>query len=502
MGLLQLPPELLLRTSDHLTTSELGYLRLTCKAIESTLFDTFAKEFFTKRQFMVEHISLQALLDIANHPTLSKWLTQVIIGADMLPPFPEIAHLPSCARHRYLERRVFLSTGLACEMLAEAFSKLPNLQTVGLRDYHGGPAGSGRERDGPYASWKSYGWSCNLSEDQYQNRTYLSRPSTTAWGHPGPFLPLILQALGRAKTRPQNLEIFLRKGYKLDPGSFNVFNCRLAPSIPWILAGLQRLMLSISDLDRSSTNSGKDSIESRMRSVPIINFLGHTSNLECLRLNFAGDTSNADNILEWLGRRPGNSSFEDSNIVAYIPAVQLQNLVELDLGMVSIHNYTLVDIVTKFNLKSLNLWKVSIKALKNPAGDGISSLWPTFFTTVADKLLSNTLQSVMVGWPASREYEHGTPRLNFKNMRFVIDGNHDNCKPENVTHMVKYQAVFGSNIKDWLRETAAKFVTLDHVEGPPSIDSEDDELEDEFDESSEGSDDGGELGERSDEEDE
>ncbi|RMZ01351.1 hypothetical protein D0862_06400 [Hortaea werneckii] len=505
MALLQLPPELLLRTSDHLTTSELGYLRLTCKAIESTLFDTFAKEFFTKRQFMVEHVSLQALLDIASHPTLSPWLTQIIIGADMLPPFPDIAHLPSCARHRYLERRVFLSTGLACEMLAEAFSKLSNLQTVGLRDYHGGPAGSGRERDGPDASWKSYGWSCNLSEEQYQSRTHLWRPSTTAWGHPGPLLPLILQALGRAKARPQNLEIFLRKGNKLDPWSFNVFNCRLAPSIPSILAGIQRLMLSISDLNRSSNNSGKDSIETRMRSVPIIKFLEHTSDLKCLRLNFQGDTSNADHILEWLGRRPEGSSLENSNMVAYIPPVQLDNLVELDLGMVSIHNYTLVDIVTKFSLKSLNLWKVSIKALKNPAGGGISSLWPSFFTTVADKLISNTLQSVMVGWPASREYEQDASRLDFKNMRFVIDGDHDNCKPENVTHIVKYQAVFGSNIKDWLRETAAKFVTLEHVEGPFSgpigNDSEDDELLDEFDESSEGTDDGGEIEEMSDEED-
>ncbi|KAI7373770.1 hypothetical protein KC336_g20343, partial [Hortaea werneckii] len=152
--------------------------------------------------------------------------------------------------------------------------------------------------------------------------------------------------------------------------------------------------------------------------------------------------------------------------------VQLDKLVELDLGMVSIHNYTLVEIVTKFNLKSLNLWKVSIKGPKNPAGSGSSSLWPSFFTTVAEKLLSNTLQSMMVGWPASREFEQGTSDVDFKNMRFVIDGNHDNCKPENVTHIVKYQAVFGSNIKDWLRETAAKFVTLDHIEETLSSDSE------------------------------
>lgn len=135
MTLLQLPPELLLRTSDHLTTSEFGHLRLTCKAIESTLFDTFAKEFFTKRQFMIEHNSLRALLDIANHPTLSQWLTQVIIGADVLRRSPDIAHPSSCVHYLAgsLERQTLLNTGLACEMLVESFSKLPNLQTVGVR---------------------------------------------------------------------------------------------------------------------------------------------------------------------------------------------------------------------------------------------------------------------------------------------------------------------------------------------------------------------------------
>ena len=50
MALSQLPPELLLRMSDHLTTSELGHLRLTCKAVESTLFDTFAKEFTMRKR--------------------------------------------------------------------------------------------------------------------------------------------------------------------------------------------------------------------------------------------------------------------------------------------------------------------------------------------------------------------------------------------------------------------------------------------------------------------
>ena len=72
--LLRLPPELTLRISSYLTTVELGNLRLTCKDVERNLFKSFALEFFTKRQFMVEQVSLAALAGIANHSTLAPYL--------------------------------------------------------------------------------------------------------------------------------------------------------------------------------------------------------------------------------------------------------------------------------------------------------------------------------------------------------------------------------------------------------------------------------------------
>ena len=72
--LLRLPPELMLRISAYLTTVELGNLRLSCKDVERNLFKSFALEFFSKRQFMVERVSLDALAGIANHPTLAPYL--------------------------------------------------------------------------------------------------------------------------------------------------------------------------------------------------------------------------------------------------------------------------------------------------------------------------------------------------------------------------------------------------------------------------------------------
>jgi hypothetical protein len=73
--LFRLPPELLLRISSYISTVDLGSLRRTCKQIETCLFRDFAREFFTARRFMIEQVSLEALVGIANHKTLGPYLT-------------------------------------------------------------------------------------------------------------------------------------------------------------------------------------------------------------------------------------------------------------------------------------------------------------------------------------------------------------------------------------------------------------------------------------------
>lgn len=144
-AILRLPQELIVRVSSFLTTVDLGHFRRSCKQIEASLFESFAKEFFSKRQFMVEEISLQALLDIADHPILSHKLKEVIISCHKFEKGTDLLRAVYSAGH--VERNVLIATGQARDMLKEAFSKLPNLRTVGLRDYDG----AGRVRDGPDA---------------------------------------------------------------------------------------------------------------------------------------------------------------------------------------------------------------------------------------------------------------------------------------------------------------------------------------------------------------
>lgn len=154
--LLSIPLELLVAISSHLPTQDLSSLRLTCKQIEKSLFGWFSQEFFTKKQFMLTEKSLQALVDIAKHETLSPKLTHVIIATNVYSDHPQTFRDESKAVS-YLQgrddQRELMGSGDDRLMLTEAFKNLPNLKVVGIRDFNS----NNRRRDGEYASWSSWG---------------------------------------------------------------------------------------------------------------------------------------------------------------------------------------------------------------------------------------------------------------------------------------------------------------------------------------------------------
>ena len=162
-SLLSVPLEVLLNITYHLTTPEYGDLRLTCKHIESTLLTAFSREFFTKRQFMFTEFSLQTLIDISKS-RFSSTLSHVIFGLERptMRTVPSIIHFSAnpppvvpVKQDRLLEEYVshmtLLNTGQDVEMLAEAFSNLGNLDTIGMRDFNS----RSRRRDYPNVEWKS-----------------------------------------------------------------------------------------------------------------------------------------------------------------------------------------------------------------------------------------------------------------------------------------------------------------------------------------------------------
>jgi hypothetical protein len=143
--LISIPLEVLLQITSNLTTPEYGNLRCTCKQIEATLFNSFSREFFAKRQFMFTEFSLQALVDISKS-RLSSCLSHVILGLErpslrQLPPPSPLVYPPVWPRNnRFLQECVdhmsFIDTCQDVEMLTEAFSNLRNLETIGMRDFY------------------------------------------------------------------------------------------------------------------------------------------------------------------------------------------------------------------------------------------------------------------------------------------------------------------------------------------------------------------------------
>ncbi|KAK1087036.1 hypothetical protein LTR48_002995 [Friedmanniomyces endolithicus] len=436
--MLELPPELLIRVSDHLTTVELGNFRRTCKHVETVLFDTFAKEFFSKRQFMIEQPSLQALIDISNHPTLSKRLTEVIISTDAFD------HSSTPWGHKgqrvfleagYVTRELLLHTGQARDMLVEAFSKLPNLRTVGLRDY----AGKGRRRDGEAARWRSWGWNWS-GENTAENGGYCVGLS------PALILPVVIYSLGLARAKPSNVEVFLRSHLKLSPASF---------------------------------------------SAPLKRFLRHTKALETLRLNFEQHDLFGDAILKWLGEPVPIAPHVIEGPTIDVSPLSLSKLRNLDLGMLSTEITTLIKVVAKFDLISINLWKVHLllKDFDESADD--TSPWAIFFETLANTLQSSTrLQRFSVGYARQPARLETIPPRHFdENVLFAPSGDPGDRRQINAEEKVSYRAEYGSNVKQWLKDVAARTWVMKIFPYGMRIDREDDNEDADENEGDDGDDD-------------
>ena len=166
-SLLSIPVEVLLGITRNLTTPELGSLRRSCKHIESTLFPSFSREFFTKRQFMFTEFSLQVLVDISKS-RMSSRLSHVIFSLQRPSPVSLYVHdmLRRNDWHEHVKsnrlvddcfgQMTLLNTGQDVEMLVEAFSNMSNLETVGIRDFNS----PSRHRDAPHKESKS---TCNKS---------------------------------------------------------------------------------------------------------------------------------------------------------------------------------------------------------------------------------------------------------------------------------------------------------------------------------------------------
>ncbi|GAB7362618.1 hypothetical protein MBLNU230_g2930t1 [Neophaeotheca triangularis] len=464
--ILELPPELLVSVASHLSTARLGCFRLTCQTIEKAVFDSFAREFFTKRQFAIEEVSLQALVDISKHAVLSKRLSEVIIS---LEKFNNAAvHLDINDTNTVVRRmysQALIDSGRASDMLVEAFSNLPNLRTIGLRDYNA----RGRFRDGETALWKSYGWtsiyptlssprqSSPTPQQQAQQNDIDTRVLSYNRLPPSTALPLIMFALGKANVRLDNIEVFLRNCH-LIPESLEVLQSGfMAEIVKPVISGLKTLMLTLGlIMDTGHGAPHLPSSESDPIDAPLKQLLHQTSNLETLRINFVQVQFFCNPVLHWLGKKSVSKNRTDR----LLHPPPLSNLATLEIGMAQVVMPTLLDLLVKFGpkLKALSLWKLTLLRNYSPQPHDTSSLWASLLPTFAVTLPDNApLQSIMIGFIGEEE---PTERLDCDPVYFKASAREN---IEDITQLSIRTSKFKASethtsAKEWLKDLGERVV--------------------------------------------
>ncbi|KAK4244539.1 hypothetical protein C7999DRAFT_35100 [Corynascus novoguineensis] len=368
--LVQMPLEILLRITYFLTTPDLGSVRLTCRALERSLFNSFAHEFFRKKQFMVTTDSLQALIDISQHPTLSPFLKHVIITADR-PNCSPILHDVTDTRDNEMRARLemayadqmhLLAAGGLRDMLVEAFQSLSNLEVVDLRNFNSYT----RYRDGPGAAWTSWGAKTLARSTGFavDGRPYHSNGQEQ---YTSQLFAAVIAALAIAQARPKSIEVCMRGRdlavHSIRDSAFYIMP-RLEAPVSSLLANLKTLHLTLAPL-----------LPVRMSYFILQRFLSFATNLTWLRLNFSHPSRPADqeNLLAWLALRDG----KDPAAQLEAAPVSLAHLERFDLGNASVKPRFILDLVAKFapTLTSLHLRRVCLSDLQMPLSKDRINIW-------------------------------------------------------------------------------------------------------------------------------
>jgi hypothetical protein len=394
-SLLTIPLELLVAISSLVSTRDLGALRLTCKQVEKSLYEWFSKEFFTKKQFMLTHESLQAFIDISKHASFSQKLTHVIIATNNYVDEPmRFRDEDASARYiqGYEDQAILMTTGIDRDMLTEAFMRLSNLQTVGIRDFNNHK----RSRDG--INWTS--WGAPTIEQETGQATRFSGNSryTSAVAFLAHVFQVIIVALGKANQKPEEIEVLLRRNW-LSEYSFRIPDF-IYPTIKPCLLGLKKLLLRV-DLSPGHLHSRPDgTLLDRVSGRTLRRFLRYTPNLTHLRLNLPQmDVDRNAEFLQWLATPTASQDPLLADKPLDPPPVDLVFLERLDFGQFRIQPSTILSVVAKFapTLQSLNLWQLSIFDVQmRTHHDRGSNMWQPFFKSLG-KIPQLQLNHLMVG---------------------------------------------------------------------------------------------------------
>ncbi|KAH7318241.1 hypothetical protein B0I35DRAFT_237963 [Stachybotrys elegans] len=364
----RIPLEVLLRITHFLTTPELCKLRLACRSIERSLYETFTAEFFSRKQFMITHDSLQALVDISKTRLRYHVLT-VQFGLEC---YPDGLSRPLASteqelefRQRYADQFALWHTGHHVDMMTEAFRNLPNLDGVVIRSYNS----NRRTRDGYGKEWTSYGATTAFEATGMQ----MARSTTGVqdWHGSGAgkqhrasqvFYAVVAAAAKASRDGPglKSIEILTQnRGGQLRDFAFNI-PFFLEQDYIRLLSGLEKLHLCI-DLAWRNASAPRGATTRPTLDLQIRRFLGKCPNLKDLRINevTSHDSSTTD-LLMWLSVTPEDA--EKFTLPFPEAPITFPHLEELSLGHLEIQSEVLIEILDKLSssLKRLQMRKLTL----------------------------------------------------------------------------------------------------------------------------------------------
>ncbi|KAI1470612.1 uncharacterized protein F4812DRAFT_272054 [Daldinia caldariorum] len=421
--LLEIPLEVLLHISSYLTTPEYGNLRLVCRRLEVSLLKAFTHEFFTKRQFMISEFSLGALLDISRSRFATS-ISYLIISLERPPTLPSLPiHMQVFSdveqaiaynriRAEFMSHQALVTTGRDLELLSEALCNLPNLKTIGIRDFNS----SGRYRDGGDNCWHAYGAptffrETNQALDQPRFARHLdSGLIESRMQYVSYIFRTMLRALGKAKEThvrtqsethgPARFEVILRSCHV--PGLAFDLPHYLEPIVIPFLNDLKTLFLDLGPASFSTLVVSKGGSYEGYLGLPLVTFLSKTPSLEHLRLNYRHCTvDEIKHLFQWLTSPPetpdrpdlstptvgqgvnGNTIQNNLPRVPQTPA--FQHLKELEIGLVTIEPSQLLSIYKRFkpSLRIISLHKVTFTTQSQTVTPERVNLWGAFFGQMA-----------------------------------------------------------------------------------------------------------------------
>lgn len=362
----KLSVELLLRVTFWLETPDYCSVRLTCRAFENMLLNSFVHEFIEQKQFMVSPSSLEALVELSKS-RLGVHLRRLQIGTDVLELDSSWGEARGNAEARRLvqAQKVCIRDGTHRKLLAEAFRNLSHTNgglrgdfEVVVRSFNS----RRRTRDaaslGRSAEWNSYGTATArqlgvwVTKRTYHFDSRITMTDVFRW---------VLVALSDAGVQPSGIEVMTRNDDILVNDAFAIGT---EPNVPFVLEGLKKLHLCTGkggaeerfDPDSLTLDTTVDII---LNDLP--EFLTYCTNLKELRINQEGFfTKWSETFLIWLSKAA--SAVPEPTPRGWPDPMQFSNLETLSLGKVVTRPWILQKVITKLSptLRSIELWRVTL----------------------------------------------------------------------------------------------------------------------------------------------